>query len=436
MSRMQASQERLAVPGPSPEDEAARRKTLRNHKLFATSLLGVAAVIFLSCQWYTAATDPTPVWVGFLRAAAEAGMVGGLADWFAVTALFRYPLGLKIPHTAIVKRKKDQVGEALSDFVAENFLNATLITQKIQSANLPSHIANWLVQPANADRVSKEVGKFTARVVRALDPDDAEAVIRTAVVDKLKEPAWGPPVGKLLEDLIKGGQVEPVVDQLVHWLHVKALGSEALIVRLLDERAPSWAPKFVNELVGDRVYRELIQWTAAVDRDKNHEARQAIRRFLHQFSEDLQHDPAMIAKVEEIKHDVMTSEPMQNIAATLWDKASATIIDTAEDPHSILRQKTRELSLEWGHRLHEDADVRNALDRRITKAAAFLADNYAEEVTSIISETIERWDADEAADKIELMVGKDLQYIRLNGTIVGAIAGLAIYTVSYLLFGV
>src|SRR5699024_5588931 len=202
--------------------EEHKQRDLRRMKLVALSFLLGAAVLFVLAS--LAQSAGWSGWVGFLRAAAEAGMVGGLADWFAVTAIFRYPLGLKIPHTAIVKRKKDQVGEALSDFVAENFLNATLITQKIQSANLPSHIANWLVQPANADRVSKEVGKFTARVVRALDPDDAEAVIRTAVVDKLKEPAWGPPVGKLLEDLIKGGQVEPVVDQLVHWLHVKALG--------------------------------------------------------------------------------------------------------------------------------------------------------------------------------------------------------------------
>nr|WP_245998919.1 DUF445 family protein [Corynebacterium gerontici] len=426
----------MAVPGPSPEDEAARRKTLRAHKTFATGLLVVAAAIFLSCQWYAAETDPTPTWVGFVRAAAEAGMVGGLADWFAVTALFRYPLGLKIPHTAIVKRKKDQVGEALSDFVAENFLNATLITQKIQAANLPTIIANWLVKRENADRVSLEVGKFTAKVVRALNPEDAEAVIRQGIVEKLKEPAWGPPAGKLLQDLIDGGQLEPVVDQLVSWLHRKALTSEALIVRLLDERAPTWAPKFINELVGDRVYRELVQWTAAVDGDKNHEARQAIRRFLQQFSNDLQHDPKMIAKVEDIKHDLMASEPMQNIAGTLWEKASANIIEVAEDPDSILRVKARELALQWGQRLHDDAEVREALDRRITQAAAFLADNYADEVTSIIAETIERWDADEAADKIELMVGKDLQYIRLNGTVVGAIAGLGIYTVSYLLFGV
>ncbi|AKK04645.1 putative membrane protein [Corynebacterium mustelae] len=427
--------DRLAVPGPSPEVEARRRKELRQYKAFATGLLVFAAVVFLGCRWYETQVDPSATWVGFVRAAAEAGMIGGLADWFAVTALFRYPLGLKIPHTAIIRRKKDQVGEALSGFVGDNFLNAELITEKVSKAQVPERIAQWLVQPENAETVSREVGKFTANAVNALDPKDAEAVIRSSLIDKLAQPEWGPPLGRTLGKLVDGGQVEPLVDQFLGWVHKKALDSEDIIVRILDERAPSWAPKFVNELVGDRVYRELITWTAAVNADKNHEARAAIRRFINQFVEDLQNDPAMIARVEEIKADVMNSEPVKDAAGMLWQLARDNVVTAAVDPDSALRRKIVELAVTWGTKLQEDPQLRQSLDRRITGAAAFLADNYAAEVTGIISETIERWDADEASDKIELMVGKDLQYIRLNGTIVGALAGLAIYSVSYLLFG-
>ncbi|MDO5099722.1 MAG: DUF445 family protein [Corynebacterium sp.] len=430
-----STSDRLAVPGPSPEVEARRRKELRQHKAFATGLLVFAAVVFLGCRWYETQVDVDATWVGFVRAAAEAGMIGGLADWFAVTALFRYPLGLKIPHTAIIRRKKDQVGEALSGFVGDNFLNAELITEKVSKAQVPERIAQWLVQPANAETVSREVGKFTANAVNALDPKDAEAVIRSSLIDKLAQPEWGPPLGRTLEKLVDGGQVEPLVDQFLGWVHKKALSSEETIVRILDERAPSWAPKFVNELVGDRVYRELITWTAAVNSDKNHEARAAIRRFINQFVEDLQNDPTMIARVEEIKADVMNSEPVKDAAGTLWELARDNVVTAAVDPDSVLRRKIVELAITWGTKLQEDPQLRQSLDRRITGAAAFLADNYAAEVTGIISETIERWDADEASDKIELMVGKDLQYIRLNGTIVGALAGLAIYSVSYLLFG-
>ena len=433
MEKPVTTTQRLAVPGPSPEMEALRRTELRRYKALATGLLLIAAVIFFGCRWLEA-HGQVGAWVGFVRAAAEAGMVGGLADWFAVTALFRYPLGLKIPHTAIIRRKKDQVGEALSGFVGDNFLNAELITEKVSKAEVPERIAKWLVEPENAEKVSREVGKFVANAVNALDPKDAEAVIRASLIEKLSKPEWGPPLGRVLQKLVDGGQIEPLVDQFVAWMHKKALTSEEFITRVLDDRAPIWAPRFVNELVGDRVYRELITWTAAVNANKNHEARHAIRRFINQFIDDLQHDPIMIARVEEIKTDIMNSSAVHDAAGTLWNSARDGLISAARDEQSVLRRKIVELSMTWGEKLQTDDELRHSVDQRITGAAAFLADNYADEVTSIISETIGRWDADEASDKIELMVGKDLQYIRLNGTIVGALAGLAIYTVSYLLF--
>ena len=430
-----AAQDRLAVPGPSPEVEAERRRVLRRYKAVATGLLLVAAAIYFACRWAEAQPGEMATWVGFVRAAAEAGMIGGLADWFAVTALFRKPLGLPIPHTAIVRNKKDQIGESLSGFVGENFLNAELITQKVRAAGIPDRAGEWLSQPENAEKVSSEAGRLTANIVRALDPKDAEAVINTMLIDKLAQPEWAPPAGRLLEQLIEEGRTEPVVDELVQWLHRKALGSEALITRILDERLPTWAPQFLNDVVGDKVYRELVQWTSAVSTDPNHEARHAIRRFLNNLARDLQEDPTMIQRVEDMKHDIMGSTPVQGLASALWASTSTTLIDAAENPDSLLRQKVAELAVSWGNNLRSDAELRESLDRRITGAAAFLADNYANEVTSIISETVERWDADEASDKIELMVGKDLQYIRLNGTVVGALAGLLIYTVSHLIFG-
>lgn len=154
---------------PSPSNEAQRRRTLRNHKIFVTSLLGVAAVIFLACSWWQS-QGTAPGWVGYVRAAAEAGMVGGLADWFAVTALFKYPMRIPIPHTAIIPNKKDQVAAALSEFVSENFLNAQTITSKVMEARIPERVGKWLVQPANAERVSAELGTFAARMIRGINP--------------------------------------------------------------------------------------------------------------------------------------------------------------------------------------------------------------------------------------------------------------------------
>lgn len=424
------------VPGPSPEVEAQRRRTLRNHKAFVTALLIVAAVIFLGCSWWQSQEGGAPTWVGYVRAASEAGMIGGLADWFAVTALFRHPLGIPIPHTALIREKKDSVGEALSDFVGENFLNAALITDKVSQANIPEKLGGWLSQPTNAEKVAREAGRLTANAIRALDPKDAEMLIQTQLIDKLAQPEWGPPLGKLLEGLIEDGKVEPVVNELIDWGHKKVLTMEDSVVTLIDERMPTWAPRFARSLVGERVYKELVSWVTDVKNDENHEARQAIRRGLRNFAADLQTDPELIERVESLKSDIMGSTPVQGAAEAIWAKVSEAIIDQAETTDSMLREKIVELCLRWGTNIQEDPELRESLDNRIQGAARFLAENYASEVTNIISETIERWDADEASDKIELMVGKDLQYIRLNGTIVGAIAGLVIYTVNHLLFGV
>lgn len=426
---------RRSVPGPSPEVEAERRSALRRYKFFVTALLLVAAAIFLGCSSWQNQPEGAPVWVGYVRAAAEAGMVGGLADWFAVTAIFRRPLGLPIPHTALIPNKKDQIGESLSGFVGENFLNAELITEKVSQENLPEKAGHWLAQDKNAARVSHELGRLTANAVRALDPKEAEALIQSQLIDRLAEPEWGPPAGRLLSGLIQEGKLEPVVDEVIDWGHRKILTMEDDIVTLIDERMPHWAPRFARSLVGEKVYRELVNWTAEVKADKNHDARNAIRRTLSQLAQDLQQDPEMIARVESLKADVMGSTAMRGAAAALWAAAAQAIIEQSEDPESMLRSKIKQLCLRWGKNIQEDPELRESLDRRLTSAVAFFAENYSGEVTGIISETIKRWDASEASEKIELMVGKDLQFIRLNGTVVGALAGLAIYTGNHLLFG-
>ncbi len=417
---------------PAPSNEAERRRILRNHKIFVTSLLGLMAVIFLSCSWWQ--SHGAPAWVGYVRAAAEAGMVGGLADWFAVTALFRYPMGLPIPHTAIIPNKKDQVADALSEFVSENFLNARTITQKVMEANLPQRVGTWLTRPASAERVSQEVGDFTVRVVRGIDPADAEAFINTQLIDRLAEPTWGPPVGRALEGFIADGKAEPIVEDILAWSRAKLDGMEQSIVTLIDDRMPRWAPKFAKDLVGEKVYTELVKFMAEVDRDPNHEARRAIRRQLSQFAQDLQFDSQMITRVEALKGDVMGSTAVTSAAGSMWAQLADTIVANATDPESMLRRKVADAAAEWGGKLANDPEVRASAEQKLEKVVHFAAENGADQIVGIIAETIQRWDGAEASDKIELMVGKDLQFIRLNGTIVGALAGLVIYTVSQLLF--
>ncbi len=418
---------------PSPSNEAERKRILRNHKIFVTSLLGVMAVIFLSCSWWQS-QGTAPAWVGYVRAAAEAGMVGGLADWFAVTALFKYPMGMPIPHTAIIPNKKDQVADALSEFVSENFLNARTITDKVMEAGIPEKIGAWLSQPDNAERVSEEAGKYGVRLIEGINPKDAEHFIQTQVVDRLAEPIWGPPLGRALEGLIADGKLEPVVDDLVAWARKKVDGMERSIISLIDDRMPAWAPAFAKELVGQRVYNELVDFVAEVDRQPNHEARRAIRKQLNQLAQDLQFDGEMITRVESLKADVLASDAVVSAPGQMWEQISKSLVDALSDEGSTVRRKAASSAAEWGRKLVSDPEVRASAERNLRRATQYAAENGADQIVGIIAETIQRWDGEEAAEKIELMVGKDLQFIRLNGTIVGALAGLVIYTVSQIMF--
>lgn len=425
----------LPVPGPSPEDEAARRADLRRHKTVATGLLVLATVIYLVCRWLEA-TDRDGGWTGYVRAAAEAGMVGALADWFAVTALFRHPLGIPIPHTAIIKEKKDQVGHALSTFVGENFLNATLITRKLSEAEIPQRAATWVLDGGGAGKVGAEAGRLLDLVVNGIDPAEAEQVLRTLVVDRAAEPAWGPPLGRALEQLITEGRTAKAENTVIIWVDEKVRANGDTIARLIDERTPSWAPKFIREMVGDKVRRELEAFTAEVRANPDHDARHSLRRFLRDLAQDLQHDPQTITRVEGFKQDILSSGAAQALPATVWESVRSTVTEMARDPESLLRRKIVEWVTDFAARVRDEPDLRDELETRIVGAASYLAENYAGSVTAIIGETVERWDAAEASDRIELMVGKDLQFIRVNGTVVGALAGLAIYSLSELAFAV
>lgn len=418
---------------PTPSNEAERRRVLHRHKVAVTSLLALMAVIFIACSWAQSRGNGA-AWIGYVRAAAEAGMVGGLADWFAVTALFKYPMGIPIPHTAIIPNKKDQVAGVLSDFVSENFLNARTITDKVMAAGIPERVGRWLAQPENAGRVSEEAGKFTVRMVEGIDPAEAEGFINTQLIDRLAEPIWAPPLGRTLEGLIADGKVEPVVDDIVAWARRKVDGMEGTVVTMIDERMPRWAPRFAKELVGQRVYDEMVAFMEDVDTDEQHEARRAIRRQITQIAQDLQFDGDMISRVEALKNDVMGSAAVTSAAGGIWEQLSEALVAQASDAESALRRKAAASAREWGQKLVDDPSVRADAERTLEKITHFAAENGADQIVGIIAETIERWDGEEAADKIELMVGKDLQFIRLNGTIVGALAGLAIYTVSQLLF--
>ena len=401
-------------------------------KAVALSFLLGATVIFLACRWGQA--QGGPAWIGYVGAAAEAGMVGGVADWFAVTALFRHPLGLKIPHTAIIKRKKDQLGEGLGSFVRENFLSPAVVETKLRDAEVAGRLGKWLSEPAHAVRVADETGTVLRVVVELLNDEDIQNVIDRTIVTRLAEPQWGPPVGRVLSQLLAENRQEALIQLLCDRAFQWALNAGETIERVVTRDSPTWSPRFVDQLVGDRIHRELMDFTDKVRRNPNHELRQSATRFLFEFADDLQNDESTISRAEAVKEQLMARDEVTRAAETAWKTLKRLVLEGVDDPSSALRTRIADSVMRIGESLRDDAELRDKVDNWIVRAAQHLVGRYGAEITTIITDTIERWDAEEASRRIELHVGRDLQFIRINGTVVGALAGLIIYTVAQIIF--
>jgi uncharacterized membrane-anchored protein YjiN (DUF445 family) len=414
-------------------DDRAKRRDLIRMKTFATGLLVCATVIYLLCRW--AESRGAGGWVEYVKSASEAGMVGALADWFAVTALFRHPLGLPIPHTAIIKEKKEQIGVSLASFVGSNFLSPEIVRDKVRSAQIPLRLGGWMAQPEKAERVAAEVSTILHAVVGVLDDQDVAQIIDHTIVRRIAEPLWGPPIGKVLTELLAEDRHTPLLDMLAERAHQWALNSQDTLDKIVLEQAPAWSPKFVDIMLSERIYRELVEFTWSVRANPNHEIRQAANRFLIEFAHDLQFDDVTIKKAERVKDQVMGRHEITGLAESTWRVAKRLILESADDPASTLRAKVAENVRRLGLRLRDDEETRDKVEGWLESAAGYIAENYAKEIATIITDTVQRWDAEEASKKIELQVGRDLQFIRINGTVVGSLAGLLIYTVSHFLFG-
>jgi len=412
--------------------DAERARALRRMKLVALSFLLGATVIFLVCTW--AQSRGAAEWVGYVRAAAEAGMVGALADWFAVTALFKHPLGIPIPHTAIIKRKKDQLGEGLGTFVRENFMSPEVIETKLRDANVAGRMGKWLSEQPHAERVAAEASTVLHVVVEMLRDDDVQQVLDRMIVKRIAEPQWGPPIGRVLNSLLEEGRQEALLQLLADRAFQWSLNAGDTIERVIERDSPSWSPRWVDSLIGDRIHRELMDFTDKVRRNPDHELRRSATKFLFEFADDLQNDDATVARAERVKEEIMARDEIAKAAETAWSTAKRIVLESVDDPSSTLRNRIADSVVHIGESLRDDTELRDKVDNWIIRAAQHVVTQYGTEITAIITETIERWDADEASRRIELHVGRDLQFIRINGTVVGSLAGLIIYSVAQLLF--
>jgi uncharacterized membrane-anchored protein YjiN (DUF445 family) len=419
--------------GVDPQADAERRRALRRMKTVAVGFLLGATAVFLGCRWAQAGGH-SATWIGYLGAAGEAGMVGALADWFAVTALFKHPMGIPIPHTAIIKRKKDQLGEGLGTFVRENFLSPAVVETKLRDAQIPSRLGKWLSDSAHAGRVAAESATVLRVLVELLRDEDVQQVIDRMIVRRIAEPQWGPPVGRVLSTLLAENRQEALIQLLADRAFQWSLNAGEVIQRVIERDSPTWSPRFIDHLVGDRIHRELMDFTDKVRRNPEHELRRSATRFLFEFADDLQNDDVTIARAEAVKEQLMSRDEVTNAAATAWKTLKRLVLEGVDDPSSALRTRIADAVVRLGESLRDDAELRDKVDNWIVRGAEHLVAQYGVEITAIITDTIERWDAEEASRRIELHVGRDLQFIRINGTVVGSLAGLVIYGLGQLLF--
>ena len=414
----------------SPADRE-RRRSLQVMKGVALGALVVMAIVFV-IAFVLQEQHP---WLAYVRAAAEGGMVGALADWFAVTALFRHPLGIPIPHTAIIPRRKDEIGRSLGEFVETNFLEGRVVRAKLESTPIAATAGAWLRDPTNAETVGAEASTVAAGILRALSDDEVQDLISDLAREHLLDPEWAPTLGAWLSRVVEAdahrGAVDLGVDSIVTWLNANRDSFSGLVSR----RLPSWVPSVAMRLVDDTVYHEAVKFAAAVQADPDHPARRAIDRYLERLADNLQHDPTTIERLEDAKSSVFDSPRVRELAAEAWNTAKAGLLTALGDPASGLRRRIVAALGEIGERLATDAALQQRVDTRVADAAVFLVDRYRHDIASIITDTVEKWDPAETTEKIELMVGRDLQYIRLNGTIVGALAGLAIFSIAHAVLG-
>jgi uncharacterized membrane-anchored protein YjiN (DUF445 family) len=407
--------------------EVTKRRGVRRMKAVATGFLLAATLLYILARWQEGRGAG---WADYLGAAAQAAMVGAMADWFAVTALFRRPLGLPIPHTAIIPHRKQALGRSLGDFVGENFLAQDVIRARLRAVGLSRRLGGWLADEKHADRVTREGAGLLRGVLAVLRDDDVQLVLSRTTNRWLAQQPIGPVAGTLLARFVADGGHRPLVDLLcrraVEWLE---LHPEA-IERTVTGEAPSWTPRFVDERVARLIHKELIRFATAVRDDPDHQARAAIDTFLTDFAQDLRTDPDTLARTERFKRELIEHPEVQRIVGSSWQALRSVIVSGAEDENSELRSRMRDAVASFGRRVTFDDRLRAKLDTWVEDAAVYVVTTYRDEITALITDTVEAWDAAETSRKVEIQVGRDLQFIRINGTVVGALAGLLIYVVT------
>jgi uncharacterized membrane-anchored protein YjiN (DUF445 family) len=399
-------------------------------KVVATGLLVVMAGVFVAARML----ELQYPWLGYVKSFAEAAMVGGLADWFAVTALFRHPLGLPIPHTAIIPRNKDRIGEALARFLQENFLIPRVVARRMGKLDVAGATGRFLQTPAGqATRIRAGASRLIADIFESLDDERLGGIVKTAISTRLRNSEISPLLGHALASAINEDRHVPMLEATIRWSARTLQANEPLIRDMVKKKA-NWALKLagLDAKLADAIINGLKKLTVEMSTDPAHPVRVKVEEALVQLANDLQTKPETRERVEAIKEQLLDNQSVNLWLDTLWQKGREAIVKAARNPDAVLAGKMGEILKSMGTTLERDARIRIAINRFARRAVVGMAASYGSSIVKLVSETVRGWDARTVTNRLEAAVGRDLQYIRINGTLVGGLVGLILHVLDKL----
>lgn len=405
-----------------------RQRNLDRMKRRATGLLVLMGAVFVA----TSVLEPQYTWLGYIRATAEASLVGGIADWFAITALFRHPLNLPIPHTAIIPSRKDRIGRSLGNFVQNNFLSSEVLATKLRAARISRRAAEWLAQPENARKAAQHVATVLQSAGTVIHDEDVHALLDRSVMEPLRRMPIAPVLSKGLELLTVDNRHQQLLDRVIHGLTRLVAENEILIRDRIREESPWWVPEMVDDRIHRKVLGGIERTLFEVGADTDHPLRHQFDELLSEWMVQLQQSPEVIARAEAIKHQILDPETSGRLAASLWDEVKEALGRTNTGEGGAIDAVARGLSA-LGRAALEDDALLEKVDGWVIGAVLSVVEQHRHEVGQLIAQTVSAWNPEETSRRIELLVGRDLQYVRINGTLVGGLVGLTIYSVTQLL---
>ncbi|HPW88936.1 MAG TPA: DUF445 domain-containing protein [Kaistella chaponensis] len=401
---------------------------LRNYKMFATGLFVLMAVIFVVM---TILEKKNPAhWIGYIRAFSEAAMVGALADWFAVTALFHYPLGIRIPHTNLIENSKERIGDNLGNFVVENFLSPQNIRPYIQKLKISSFVGDWLSKERNQENLMKELSNIVLDILNKLDDTEVVNFIGKKAKEMTDDVKINEIIGNGLDYVLDKNDHQRFITNLSKQIKEYVLNNQKMVKERVKSESFFLIPKFVDDGIAEKITKGLSNYFEEVELDENHSLRAEITQKLYDFSKEIQTEEKWVEEFRSIKNDFLKEEKIQQYSTDIWNSIKKSLSKELEEEQSALKNYLRKNLAELSENLKTDEVFQNKIDHWIRVTAYKYILKNTHQFGALISSTVGNWEGKELSEKLELEVGKDLQFIRVNGTIVGGFVGLIIYTVT------